>query len=49
VFDVDLISPAVRLLRLRPSFDAATIGTSPAAVKVPATPFLILIHRFSTF
>jgi hypothetical protein len=49
LLDVDLVSASLHLLRLCSSLDPAPIGTAPAAVKVSSAPFLILIHRFSTF
>jgi hypothetical protein len=44
-----LVSASLHLLRLRSSLDPAPVGTASAAVKVSSAPFLILIHRFSTF
>jgi hypothetical protein len=49
LFDVNLVSASLHLLRLRSSLDAAPVGTAPATVKMSAAPFLIVIHRFSTF
>ena len=44
-----LARASLHLLRLCSSLDPAPIGTAPAVVKVSSAPFLILIHRFSTF
>jgi hypothetical protein len=49
LFDVDVIAPWLRLRWLSPSIARATIGPASAAVEVSAAPFLIVIHRFSTF
>jgi hypothetical protein len=49
LFDVNLVSASLDLLRLRSTIDPAPVGTSPAPVKMSTAPFLIVIHRFSTF